>query len=79
MPDNEIRLPARLYILGSLGVLAMGFGAATVFGDVDLIPAVLRFEDYGATLMVIGAVLMVPELIYFLRRPLERDETTAEL
>ena len=79
MPDNEIRLPARLYLLGSLGALAMGFGAANVFGGVDVMPAALRFENYGATLMVIGAVMIVPELIHFLRRPLERDETTAGL
>lgn len=79
MPDHSIRVPTRLYILGSLGALAMGFGAANVFGGIDVIPAALRFEDYGPTLMVIGGVLMVPELVLFLRRPPERDETAAEL
>ena len=79
MPDRPQRIPARLYILGSLGALALGCGAASVFGGVDILPAALRFEDYGATLMAIGAVLMIPELVHFLRRSSARDETAAEL
>jgi len=79
MPDMPERLPARLYILGSLGALAIACGAASVFGGIDVIPAALQFEDYGATLMAIGAVLMIPELVHFLRRSSARDETAAEL
>jgi hypothetical protein len=52
-------------------------GFAKQFGHIDLIPAALRFEGYGVSFIIGGAVFMIPALAHIIKSALERGREGA--
>jgi hypothetical protein len=69
--------PAHLLLLDAVGCVFLGVGFAKQFGHIDLIPTALRFEGYGVSFIVGGALFMVPALVHMIKSALERGRDGA--
>jgi hypothetical protein len=69
--------PAHLLLLDTVGCVFLGVGFAKQFGHIDLIPAALRFEGYGVSFIIGGAVFMIPALAHIIKSALERGREGA--
>jgi hypothetical protein len=67
-------LPLGLILLDAVGMVLVGLGVAKSPGGVDIIPEVLRFENYGPTFIVVGVALMIPLVLHILRRARQKRE-----
>lgn len=67
--DNETKLPIppKLMLLDLVGMLMAGLGLAKQFAEVDVIPAPLRFDNYGIVFIVVGFALTIPALSHIIR------------
>ncbi|WP_341503702.1 hypothetical protein [Gallaecimonas sp. GXIMD4217] len=64
------KLPLPIIIIDMVGVLLLGLGLAERFGQLELVPPSLRFAQYDLVLMVLGGLMMLPVLIWTLKRAL---------
>ncbi|MHB8535673.1 MAG: DUF1418 family protein [Sulfuricaulis sp.] len=69
MPEkNSMFFPPVLLILDIIGTVLLGLGLAKHFAHIDVIPATLRFENYGPVLIGVGAALMLPIMVHIVNR-----------
>ncbi len=57
-------LPYRLQFLAAIAQVILVLGLAKVYGNIDIVPVEFRFEGYGPTLVVGGALLFLPVLVH---------------
>lgn len=60
--------PLSLWVLDLLGSMLLALGIADHFGDKSLVPAALQLPGYGIVLMVLGAALVLPYIVWLIRR-----------
>lgn len=63
---RKLVMPLKLVLLDVVGTAMVGLGVAKHFANVDLIPAALRFENYGITFVVAGVALMAPLILHLI-------------
>ena len=63
--EPKLTIPPKLLAVDTIGTLLFGLGVAKQVAGIDVLPDQLRFTGYGAALIVVGVVLMLP-LIFFL-------------
>jgi hypothetical protein len=61
-PKNHLLIPKKLIVLNMLGAILVGLGLMRHIAGIDVLPAALRFENYGLTLFVVGQTLTIPLL-----------------
>jgi len=66
--NERIHLPVPVYylLLDAIGTILLGLGLAKYFADLDIVPPVMRFENYAVAFMVFGIVIMLPALFYII-------------
>jgi hypothetical protein len=65
MEKNEApTIPPNLLMLDVIGMILIGIGLAKYFGGVDVLPAEVRFEDYGVVLILAGLALSLPAMLH---------------
>lgn len=66
--NEKIRLPVPVYylLLDAVGALLLGLGLAKYFAGLDIIPPVMRFENYDIAFMVFGVVIMLPAIFHII-------------
>ena len=66
--DKQARFPIPPYFLflDAVGAVLIAVGLAKYFGQVDIIPAILQFENYEIFFMISGFVLMLPAIIHII-------------
>lgn len=63
-----------LIVLDAIGAVFVGLGLAKMFAGLDLLPAALQLGHKGWAFIIIGALLMLPMLLYLFVRVRERAE-----
>lgn len=61
-------IPIQLIALDAFGVILAGFGLAKYFAGIDVLPASLLLDESGLSLIVIGAVMMLPMMAWVIRK-----------
>ena len=61
-------IPLKLIFLDAIGVILAGLGLAKYFGSVDVLPASLLLDESGLSLIVIGAIFMLPMMVWLVRK-----------
>ena len=69
-------IPMGLLVADAIGAFLLGISLAKQVAGVDIVPAPLRFENYGVVLIVAGVALMAPMVLHFLNRAREKGEAT---
>lgn len=59
-----MKLPLHLVLLDGIGAILLGLGLAKMLAGLDIIPANWLFDTQGWTLIIAGAVLMLPMLLH---------------
>jgi hypothetical protein len=68
MQAKSTPIPLKLIILDTIGVILAGLGFAKYFGGIDVLPASLLLDQSGLSLIVIGTALMLPMMVWVIRR-----------
>lgn len=58
--QQGFKIPLGLLVLDGLGALLIVLGLAKMFAGVEIVPARLMFDEHGWTLIILGALLMLP-------------------
>ncbi len=69
---QDFKLPLKLIVLDVIGTIALGLGFAKAFAGINFIPANMRFENDGLTLILLGVLLMMPMMNYILKTVLKK-------
>lgn len=72
--QTGFKIPLGLLVLDGIGAMLVGLGLAKMFGDVDIVPANLLFDDKGWTLVIVGGLLMLPFMFNFFSQIRARAE-----
>lgn len=59
-------IPPYYLFLDVIGAILIGVGLARYFGQVDIIPAAMRFENYDVYFLVSGFLLMLPAIFHLI-------------
>ena len=65
---NIQTLPINLLVLDIIGSILIGLGVAKYFGNVDVLPEKFQFENYWVVLILVGALLMFPMLLHYIKK-----------
>lgn len=68
MQTQSTPIPLKLIILDAIGTVLAGLGLAKYFGGIDVLPASLLLDKSGLMLIVIGAALMLPMMMWIVKR-----------
>lgn len=72
--QQHFKIPLGLLVLDGLGALLVGLGLAKMFAGIDIVPASLLFDQHGWTLIIVGALLMLPFMVHFFAQIRSRAE-----
>lgn len=59
-----MKLPLHLVVLDGIGAILLGLGLAKMLAGLDIVPASWLFDTQGWTLIIAGAVLMLPMVLH---------------
>lgn len=65
--ERKRSIPLVPLVLDGIGSVLAGLGLAKQVADIDIIPAQLRFDQYGLVLIVVGVLLMVPLIAHLIK------------
>ncbi|HEX5864960.1 MAG TPA: DUF3592 domain-containing protein [Casimicrobiaceae bacterium] len=65
---NAPFLPYRLQFLAAIAQVILVLGLAKVYSNIDIVPVEFRFERYGPTFLVCGALLCLPVLVHIAQK-----------
>ena len=71
---SAFKLPLGLVALDGLGAILVGLGLAKMFAGLEILPAALQFDEKGWTLIITGALLMLPLMLHLSTKLRERAE-----
>jgi len=72
--EIKISFPLGTLILEFVGSVLMALGFAKQFADIDLVPAISRFDSSGWLLITVGFLLTLPFVFFILAKVRERAE-----
>ena len=73
--DKKVfKLPLSLIALDVIGAILVGLGMAKMFAGIDLLPAAFQLDEKGWTLIVVGALFMLPLMLHFFVKMREQAE-----
>lgn len=64
--QNGFPVPPYFLFLDTLGAILIGVGLAKYFGQVDIIPEVMRFAHYDIFFIASGFILMLPAIFHII-------------
>lgn len=73
--SKAFKFPLSLFVLDAIGSILIGLGLAKMFAGIDFLPTALQLDKKGWGLIIIGVLLMLPMIFYFLARAREQAET----
>lgn len=62
--QQKIQLPISLIILDGIGAILVAIALAEMFGEFDIIPDALKFNNYQIIMIITGVLLMIPFIIH---------------
>ena len=62
------KLPIKLLILDGIGSLLIVLGVLALVADLHLLPAAWRVARYDIVLIILGATLMLPMLLWIMEQ-----------
>lgn len=62
------KLPIKLLILDGIGSLLIVLGVLALVADLHLLPAAWRVARYDIVLIILGATLMLPMLLWIIEQ-----------
>ncbi len=71
---KSFKLPLGLILLDGLGTVLVGLGLAKMFAGIDVLPASFQASVPGWALIVVGCLMMLPFVLFFLSKIRERVE-----
>lgn len=75
MKKTGLPVPVYYLLLDAIGTILLGLGLAKYFADLDIIPPVMRFENYDVAFMVFGIVIMIPAMFHIIGKARSGDST----
>mgnify|MGYP000679867530 CR=1 FL=1 len=66
--QTPFKLPIKLLILDGIGSLLIVLGVLALVADLHLLPAAWRVARYDIVLIIIGATLMLPMLLWIMEQ-----------
>ncbi len=70
--EKKIPLPLGMLALEFFGSVLIALGIAKKFGDVDLLPAVTKYDQSGWLLIGLGVLFTLPFLLYIIAKVREK-------
>lgn len=65
---TPFKLPIKLLILDGIGSLLIVLGVLALVADLHLLPAAWRVARYEIVLIILGATLMLPMLLWIIEQ-----------
>ncbi len=66
--QSSLKLPIKLLILDGIGSLLIVLGVLALVADVHLLPTAWRVARYDIVLIILGAALMLPMLLWIIEQ-----------
>lgn len=66
--QTPFKLPIKLLILDGIGSLLIVLGVLALVADLHLLPAAWRVARYEIVLIIVGATLMLPMLLWIIEQ-----------
>jgi hypothetical protein len=66
--QTPFKLPIKLLILDGIGSLLIVLGVLALVADLHLLPAAWRVARYDIVLIILGATLMLPMLLWIMEQ-----------
>ena len=76
MEQNKagLKIPINLIVLDFIGTILIVLGLIKMFGGIEIIPSQYLLDDNGWTLILVGACLMLPFILFIIQLVRERAE-----
>ena len=76
MDQNKasLKIPINLIVLDFIGTILIVLGLIKMFGGIEIIPSQYLLDDNGWTLILVGACLMLPFILFIIQLVRERAE-----
>lgn len=76
MQQNKasLKMPINLIVLDVIGTILIALGLIKMFGGMAIIPSQYWLNDNGWTLILLGACLMLPFLLFMIQLIRQRAE-----
>ncbi|MBX9676407.1 MAG: DUF1418 family protein [Methylotenera sp.] len=76
MQQNKsgLKLPINLIVLDFIGTILIALGLIKMFGGIDVIPSQYLLDDNGLMLILVGACLMLPFILFMIQLVRDRAE-----
>lgn len=76
MEQNKagLKIPINLIVLDFIGTILIALGLIKMFGGVEIIPSQYLLDDNGWTLILVGACLMLPFILFIIQLIRQRAE-----
>ena len=76
MEQNKagLKIPINLIVLDFIGTILIVLGLIKMFGGIEIIPSQYLLDDKGWTLILVGACLMLPFILFIIQLVRERAE-----
>ena len=71
---KAFKLPLSLIALDAIGAILIGLGMAKMFAGLDLLPGAFQLDESGWTLIIVGALLMLPLMLHLFAKVREQAE-----
>jgi hypothetical protein len=70
--EKKIPLPLGMLILEFFGSVLIALGIAKKWGDIDVLPAITKYDQSGWLLIGLGVLLTLPFLLYIIAKVREK-------
>ena len=76
MEQNKagLKIPINLIVLDFIGTILIVLGLIKMFGGIEIIPSQYLLDDNGWTLILVGACLILPFILFIIQLVRERAE-----
>ena len=68
------KIPINLIMLDFIGTILIALGLIKMFGGIEIIPSQYLLDDNGWTLILAGACLMLPFILFIIQLVRDRAE-----
>ncbi len=76
MEQNKsgLKMPINLIVLDFIGTILIALGLVKMFAGIEIIPSQYLLDDNGWTLILVGACLMLPFILFMVQWIKQRAE-----
>ena len=71
---SGFKIPINLIVMDFIGTILIALGLTKILGGIEVIPSQYLLDDSGWTLILVGACLMLPLILFMVQWKRQRAE-----